>query len=102
MAVADIALARFEIGRVIRRTFSVTGDNIVTFALLSLLPSLSMAGINVAGASFGDEKTGPVLPSFNTVVIIAALWLFSILTSAILQGGVVHGAVASLNGKRAS
>ena len=73
MAVADIALARFEFGRVIRRTFSVTGDNIVTFALLSLLPSLSLAAISVAGASFGDETTGPVLPPFNTLVLILAL-----------------------------
>jgi hypothetical protein len=102
MAVADIALARFEIGRVIRRMFSVVADNIVTFALLSLLPSLSMAAIGVAAGSFGDGTNGFVFPPFNTLVLIVGLGLFYILSGVILQGGVVHGAVASLNGKRAS
>jgi len=98
MAVADFVAPRFEIGRVIRRVFSVTGNNVVTFVLLALVPGLAWAAIGLVAASLKNGGT----PPFNSLALIGALGLLYFVSGLILQGAVVHGAVASLNGRRAS
>jgi hypothetical protein len=99
MAIADSALPRFEIGRVIRRTVSVIASNIVTLAVLSLIPGLSLAAI---GDPFDDGSGGLTLPSFNTLLITAVLGLFYLASGVVLQGAVVHAAFTTLNGRRVS
>jgi hypothetical protein len=99
MAIADTAAPRFEIGRVIRRIFSVIGSNIVTFAVLSLIPGLSWAAI---GDPFQDSSGALIIPGFNAILVVTALFLFYMASGVVLQGAVVHGAFASLSGRRAS
>ena len=66
MAVADAVTPQFQMARVIRRIFSVIPNNIVSFALLSLLPGLSSATIEwaqsqirIAGGYFGASAREP-------------------------------------------
>jgi hypothetical protein len=89
---------RFEIGRVISRTFEVIGRNFRVFALLALLlgglPSLLMT---LAQLYFADAATG-----FHPTII--GLWIVGILVlliaAFILQAAIVHATVADLNGRR--
>src|SRR5687768_6013879 len=102
MAIAYSAAPRFEIGRVVKRTFSVILDNIVAFALLSLVPSLLLAAMGLWGNLFEDSAGQPTLPDLNTLAWFALAGLAYLASGVVLQAAVVHGAVASLNGKRAS
>ena len=102
MAIADTARAPFEMGRVLKRTFSVIYDNVVTFAVLSLPPSISWAVLSARGGAFEDEEGAFTLPDFNTLALFALGCLFYLVTAVVLQGAVVHGAIATLNGRRAS
>jgi hypothetical protein len=102
MAVADAVTPQFQMGRVIRRMFSVIPNNIVSFALLSLLPGLSSATIElaqsqirIAGGYFGAPARGPIALLVGAAIVYLVSWV-------LLQGAVVHGAVASFNGRRAS
>jgi hypothetical protein len=102
MAIAYSAAPRFEMGRVVRRTLSVIADNIPTFALLSLVPSLSLAALGLWGNLFEDSAGQPTLPDLDTLGWFGLGALLYFASGLVLQAGVVHGAVASLNGKRAS
>src|SRR5262245_52640153 len=102
MAIAYAAAPRFEMGRVVRRTFSVIGDNITTFAMLSLIPAVSVAAMGWAGSQFENGAWEPTLPDVNTLALIGVGFVLYLLASVFFQGAVVHGAVASLNGRRAS
>ena len=46
MAVMQADVPRFEMGRVVKRTFGVIGHNVGTFALLSLIPGIPLAAMN--------------------------------------------------------
>lgn len=102
MAIADSAGPRFEMGRVLRRTFSVISDNALTFALLSLPPAVSMAVLSARGGAFADDEGAFALPDLNILALFVLGGLFYLVTAVVLQGAVVHGAIATLNGKRAS
>ena len=102
MAVAYSAAPRFEMGRIAKRTFSVISDNVATFALLSLVPSLLVAAMSLGGNLFEDSAGQPSLPDLNTLALFALGGLVYMASGVILQAAVVHGAVVSLNGKHAS
>jgi hypothetical protein len=102
MAIAYSAAPRFEMGRVVKRTFSVVGSNLVTFALLALVPALCLAVISSMGVQFEDSEGQPTLPDFDTLAAIGGIGLVYFASALILQAAVVHGAVASLSGRRAS
>ena len=102
MAVAYSAAPRFEMARVAKRTFSVISDNIVAFALLSLVPSALLAALSLGGNLFEDAAGQPTLPDLNALGWFALGGLVYLASGVILQAAVVHGAVVSLNGKRAS
>jgi hypothetical protein len=102
MAIADTVAPRFEMGRVLKRTFSVISDNLATFALLSLVPGASVAALSAGDNVFEDSAGLPTLPDLNTILLLALGGLFYLASAVILQAGVVHGAIASLNGRRAS
>src|SRR5262245_58663110 len=91
MAIAYAAAPRFEMGRVVRRTFSVIGDNITTFAVLSLIPAVSVAAMGCAGKQFEGSGGEPTLPDFNTLALIGVGAVLYILASVFFQGAVVHG-----------
>ena len=84
----------------LNRTFSVIGKNIAIFALLALLPGVSLAALS--GGNVFEDSDG--LPNFPISIPLPCLrWEDSFMLRAcvILQAAVVHGAVASLNGKHA-
>lgn len=102
MVVADSAAARFDMGRIAKRTFSVIGDNIATFAVLSLLPSVLLAALIWGGGTLEDGDGLPTLPDLNTGLLLFLGGILYVASGVILQAAVVHGAVASLNSKHAS
>ena len=102
MTIAQTAAPRFDMGRVVKRTLSVTGKNFGVFALLSVLSGLTSAAMVAAGNQFGADIQAGGFPTLNTILVLV-IWVLLYLASAmLLQGGVIHGAVASLNGRRAS
>jgi uncharacterized membrane protein len=102
MAVMQADVPRFEMGRVVKRTFSVIGHNIGTFALLSLIPGIPLAAMNwgMAGLPSGAAAFGQI--TLNTIGLFVLSILVYLVTTFVLQASVVHGTVADLNGKRAS
>jgi Membrane domain of glycerophosphoryl diester phosphodiesterase len=102
MAIAATALPHFDMGRVVRRTFSAIGKNFAAFALLSLLSALTWTASVLAGDQFGADIEAGRFPGANTILVLAIWVLLYAASAMLLQGGVIHGAVASLNGKRAS
>jgi hypothetical protein len=101
MAIAYSAAPRFEMGRVVKRTFSVVGSNVVTFALLSLVPALCLAVVSSLGSQLeeGGEITSANVDTLANIGIAGLVYFVSAL---VLQAGVVHGAVVSLHGRRAA
>lgn len=102
MAIAETAAPHFEMGRVVRRTFSVIGKNFGTFVLISIIPGLTWAATEVAGNQFEADIAAASFPNVNTILVFAFWFLIYLASAMMLQGGVIHGAVASLNGNRAS
>jgi hypothetical protein len=101
MAIAYSAAPRFEMGRVVKRSFSVVGSNLVTFALLSLVPALCLAVVSSLGSQL--EGGGQITAAnVNTLANIGIAGLVYFVSALVLQAGVVHGAVVSLNGRHAS
>lgn len=90
---------RFEIGRVISRTFAVIGRNFGPFALMALLlgglPSLLTTLFQLYFAKAGT-------PVFNPAT--AGLWIIALLVmlacAFTLQAAIVHATVADLNARR--
>jgi hypothetical protein len=103
MAVAEGAAARFEIGRVVSRTFGTIGHNFLSFALLALVPAIP-AALMYWSISRVSVDAAPPAAAFNVAAAAAgATAAFVYYISAFLfQASVVHGAVAYLNGKRAT
>src|SRR5215471_1161586 len=101
MAVAQASVPYFDMGRVVKRTFSVIGRNAVTFFLLALVPGLALFTISWIARSFPDRPAGFGQFSLTAIawfVVTMIVYLFSLF---ILQAAVIHGTVADLNGKRA-
>src|ERR1700722_12751780 len=98
---------RFELGRVIERTFASIRRNFAVFALLALL----LAGVpaSVTGGLLALATTGapPATAGDSGAVAIGAS-AFSItffvgaIAGFVLRGAIVYGAVADLNGGRAT
>lgn len=91
---------RFDIGRVIERTFGVVGHNIVPFlvfaVLLNGLPALGLQLVQNAFAS-GELVWSPAYLIY--ALVGAVIW---IMVAAILQGALLRGALDDLNGGQAS
>ena len=102
MAIAEAALPRFEIGRVIKRTLNVIPNNIGAFALFSLVPALSSAAMEWGMSQFGSPAALIALPGSGMIALIIAAGAAYFVSWFVLQAAVVHGAVASFNGRRAS
>ena len=92
-----LTASRFEMGRVISRTFGVIGSNIASFTLLSLLlcavPNLAFQVLMAGAKSAGPGGAGLVGLLGGLVSMIFAF---------VLQACLVQGTVAYLQGKPAS
>lgn len=93
----------FDIGRVITQTLSVLGRNIITFGALSLilvgLPTLlvGFSGLGVARSALEGSRTG--FFDFSPAAIFGSSigGLATVITTAILQGALIHATVQDLN-----
>jgi hypothetical protein len=97
MSVAETAAPHFELDRVVRRAFSVIKNNLLVFALLSLL-----AAIPSAALTWAQPATGAGFFDLTAITLTAATWLVYVVSMFVLQAALVHGTVADLNGRRAS
>lgn len=99
----DIAVTdsgKLDIGRVISGTFAVLSRNLVTFGVLALvLAGIPTAVIAYLQASNIEPGAGFALrPGYFQAVGLSGL--AALITSAILQGALVYGAVQDMNGQR--
>lgn len=101
MTVEETALPRFEMGRVIKRTFDVIWDNFTNFALLSLIPGLASALADRVARRLGGDDTVS-FPADDRVVVLVIAILAYFFSWVVLQAFVVHAAMATLNGRRVS
>jgi hypothetical protein len=98
MSAIPVGERRFEIGRVVERTFSVIGRNFVAFYLLTLI--LSSLPTVVAEALSEAYRDGAAFGLASSLASLA-IYLLNFITSLLVQGAVVWGAVADLNGRKA-
>ena len=91
---------RFDLGRVIERTFGAIGAN----GLPLLLMSVIFVGLPQAAIVWGQSQftqTGSSLMSTGVIVWLISL-VVGIVCSVIMQGVVTHAVVADLQGRKAS
>lgn len=85
---------RFDLGRVMERTFTVIGRNFVTFVLAALVLTGIPSLITVIG------QGGLPLPSSpRGWVIMGTGWLLSLFGAYLLQAAIVHVTVNALNNR---
>jgi hypothetical protein len=91
---------RYEIGRVIERTFGVVGHNFLPFFILSLfLSGVPFLAVEWTELSLASGKLA-WRPEYLAYGLIG--FLLSMLCSAVLQGALLQGAIADLGGGKAS
>jgi len=96
MTGAAAANDRFDMGRVVNRTFGVIGRNFAVFALLSLI----VAGIPAALVNYFTEARAAGV-TYDARLGSGIAGLISFLASCVLQASLIHGTVSDLNGRRA-
>jgi hypothetical protein len=91
---------RFDIGRVVNRTFGAIGRNFASFGLLALVfaavPGALIQWSELRVIAGGVNFDGP------TMALLSGAGLLAFFGAFILQAALVHGTVADLNGRRAS
>jgi len=98
MAFAERALPRFDGGRVVTRTFSVIGNNIAKFGLLSLLIGLPSAIEIWRSARIPPVLTrGFFIGSADAVLFITQILAF--VGYFVLQAAIVHSTIMHLNAR---
>jgi hypothetical protein len=95
---------RFDIGRVVIRTFQTVGRNWTTFGLLALIataPSYAVTGLRLA---LGMPIQGAQALAFSGPSFIVSLLgiLAAFLAASGLQAALMHGVIADLNGRKPS
>jgi hypothetical protein len=105
MASVPAPATRFDVGRVVERTFASIGRNFAVFLLLALLlagvPAI-LTGALLAAAAGGAADVGDNArnlavggSAFGLVGIVGAVAAY------ILQAAIIYGTIADLNGRRA-
>lgn len=112
MATTGAAYGRFEIPRVLSRTFQVIGRDPVTFVGLALLLSLPVVAINVLtfGMAGGRGGANPALlqamaapgAMFTVIAGIIIGFIVYMIFAALLQGAITHGTIVVMNGNKTS
>jgi hypothetical protein len=104
MTAISATAPRFDIGRVINRTFGVIGRNLVVFSLLALLLSglpelvrggLQMQFMNGASPSDSSRLLGVLFGMIGSSFVYLGCMF-------VLQAAIMHGVIADLNGRKAS
>ncbi len=98
MTAAAVVTSRFEMGRVVSRTFGVIGRNFVAFLLLALV----LAGIPEAITRYFTQSQGAASFSLTRSLLSFAFSVVGFMALSVLQAALVHGSIADLNGKKAS
>jgi MFS family permease len=93
MASAAAPVSRFDLGRVVERTFASIGRNFAVFLMLTNLAGIGPAGLAASANSRQLFAMGAAGSGFATLV--------GAIASFILQAAVVYGTIADLNGRRA-
>jgi hypothetical protein len=109
MASAAAPVSRFDLGRVVERTFASIGRNFAVFLLLALLlsgiPALATGVLLAIAGGQADQSTSGVSDPTTLIAIGASLsgfvFLVGAVASFILQAAIVYGTIADLNGRRA-
>jgi hypothetical protein len=104
---AGTASADFSVGRVISRTFSVVGRNFVTFFVLALFTQVPLAlsrwyNAETIPAGFTPQEIAARSLSGPVMVVGLSGFAIYLVLAFVLQAAIVRGAVASLNGQKAS
>ncbi len=88
---------RFDMGRVVNRTFGVISRNWQTLGGLALLLGTVPQGLVQSAQIMSQGSSGsPFGPLYWVNVVV------SLLSSCLLQAAVIHGTFADLNGRRSS
>lgn len=95
----------FGVGRVLSRTFGVTGQNILVFFSLALIARIPLLALQLS--SLGHAALTPAqaaAAAFNPSTIATGLLslVLALVMAFVLQAAVVHGTIVSLNGRKAS
>jgi hypothetical protein len=91
---------RYEIGRVIERTFGVIAHNFIPFSIFSLvLIGLPMLGFGLLSRAYGLDNAANWQPSYFIFFLVGiVLWM---MVNVILQGALLRGAIDDLSGGKA-
>ena len=105
MTAAVGTAARFDLGKVVERTFAAIGRNFAVFALLSLMLAGVPAAFTGAAVTMLAAGGAPGLPSsaaFGAAALggAAISYIVQAIAAYILQGAITYGAVADLNGRK--
>ncbi|MBL6852901.1 MAG: hypothetical protein ISS15_08695 [Alphaproteobacteria bacterium] len=101
MAVADVAMGRFDIGRVTTRTFDVIKANFVSFFLLGLIATIPTSVYRVI-IQFASTANNPLAGNGQTGVYVLTAFGSAILgmfLALVLQATLTYGTIAYLNGQ---
>jgi hypothetical protein len=93
------AAPRFEMGRVVSRTFGAIGRNWVVFGAISLLFGAIPYGI-LQWLQMGEIDTQTRAFSFSWWGPLS--YVVDLLSSCLIQAALVHGTIVDLNGRRAN
>jgi hypothetical protein len=93
----------FGMGRVVARTFEVFGKNFISFcslAVLIIVPQMILEWSWVA-RNFVPGAPGMSFVLWSSVARLGVIFVASLILSSVLQAALVHGTIATLNGKPA-
>ena len=105
MTAAITTAPRFDMGRVVSRTFGAIGQNWLVFGLLALLlASAPQAAVGFARVAMSGSLISGVATTFSWQAFGLAIGagLVGLLSSCVLQAALTHGTVSYLNGRPAS
>ncbi|NEX91597.1 hypothetical protein [Caulobacter sp. 17J65-9] len=100
VAVTADGVGRFDMGRVVQRTFGVLGRNAQTFGALAVLLSGLPQVLLYWGAGSMGLSAASGAPNFASFPLMALGGLAMFVGTFVLQAALTHGTVADLNGKR--
>jgi len=103
----DIGSSRFEMGRVISRTFRIIADNAPVFLALTTLlclPAIIYSQFSIIAGLFGYHVATPIgLGGLGTIYAQAVIgYAISFLFANLLEAAITHGTIVSLNGGKAT
>jgi hypothetical protein len=101
----------FDFGRVVGRTFGAVGHNAISFtvlaavlaggpAILSTLGLIGLAG-RALGAAGPGAQAGAFLQAGQDMILTLGGGLIGLIANAVLQGAIIYGTAAYLNGRPA-